>query len=306
MHKATAKVVAHSIGANNPPICTLQVRYWRPIHSELMTHRVFSRNAGSSRARPSKAIIEQVRNDPWGPLHWGKNQPGMQAHEELDPAEKESAQGFWRDSAAVAANYANSLMELGAHKQVVNRILEPYTYIDVLVTSTAWANWDALRDHVDADPTIRQLAQVMKEAREASTPTLLQPGEWHLPYITSQDYVDAFGYLKQGRITRDEPRESEVLDLLKKVSSARCARISYGLFDGSKTTIEKDLDLFNKLLVNQPLHASPAEHIASPDREIEITVNGHPTLGWAHPHLHANLSGWIQYRKTLPNEYIPG
>ena len=281
MHKATAIIVLDSISPAGIRLTTLQLRYWRGIHAEVLTHRVFSRNAGSSRARPSKAIIEQVRNDPWGPLHWGKNQPGMQAHEELEPAEKEAAQRFWRDSACVAANYANSLMEMGAHKQVVNRILEPYTYIDVLVTSTEWNNWDALRDHEDADPTIRQLAQVMKQAREESTPTLLQPGEWHLPYITEED------------------KQSHDIEVLKKVSAARCARISYGLFDGSKTTIEKDLDLFDKLVVSQPLHASPTEPQATPD---EIDLHGN----FLNPRLHGNLQGWRQFRKTLPNEFVPG
>ena len=84
MHLAEVEIVADSISSHNKRITTFKLRYWRGIHAEFMTHRVFSRNAGSSRARPSQAIIDQVRNDPWGPLEWGVNKPGMQAEEEVE------------------------------------------------------------------------------------------------------------------------------------------------------------------------------------------------------------------------------
>lgn len=295
-HPAEVMVLCASVSPQGIPLTTYQLRYWRGIHSELMTHRVFSRNAGSSRARPSRAIIEQVRHDPWGPLHWGQNQPGMQADEQVQHVEH--AKDRWHWAAQQAADAAQGMHDMGLHKQVVNRVLEPYTFIDVVLTATDFANWFALRDHKDADPTIRDLAAQMKDELIGTKRQELQPGEWHLPYIRPVDQQHAYDYLKRSSITSDEPSQAQIMQVLLKMSTARCARISYQAFDGSESPIEKDVELFQKLLVSTPLHASPAEHQATPDHwdgmEYEI------------PHLHGNLRGWVQHRKMLPNEFIKG
>lgn len=293
MHHAEVSVVLDSISKDNVRLTTFQLRYWRGIHAELMTHRVFSRNAGSSRARPSQGIIDQVYNDPWGPLHWGKNEAGMQASQELSAEEIAQAKHNWRTLAAKVAQGAQNMLNNGLHKQVVNRVLEPYTYIDVLVTATDYNNWFALRDDDAADPTIRDLAVRMRQARDASTPQLLSLKQWHMPYINSEDGAAAFAYLGE------DASAEEVNALLLQISVARCARISYKAFDGTASSIDKDLDLYNKLLASAPLHASPAEHQALPDHLIGDHL-------WAHPKEHGNFTGWRQYRKMLPNEYVPG
>lgn len=298
-NKASAVIVLDSISPDGVRLTTFQLRYWRPIHSELMTHRVFSRNAGSSRARPSKAIIEQVRDEPWGPIHWGANQAGMQAHELLKCSERVQAERTWLEAAQYAAQSAQLLVEANAHKQIVNRLLEPFTYIDVLVTATDFANWFALRDHPDAQPEIQELARLMKHEYEQSIPEKIHLGEWHLPYISEDDWKAAERHCQIGRITRDMPSYQEKLEVVRKISVARCARVSYKAFDGNVAPIEKDLELFEQLLVSQPLHASPAEHIASPDNKDE---HGN----WRNVSLHGNLRGFVQYRKTLPNEFVPG
>lgn len=322
MTQASAKIVLDSISPDGIRLTTFQLQYWRPIHSELMTHRKWSRNAGSSRARPSSKIIEQVRNAPWGPIHWGANQSGMQANAELTGVELMIAKATWLEAAEAAANMADTMVKAGAHKQIVNRLLEPFTYIDVLVTATDFENFFVLRDHKDAQPEIRELAQLMKdEYFFNSIPKVLQIGEWHLPYITEDDWIMAHAYAKIGRITRDQPGYREKLDIVRKISVARCARVSYKAFDGKVAPIGTDLDLFQKLLGAQPLHASPAEHQATPDESqwIQTIAVGDPddpenddenvldtSLGWMNPHLHGNLRGWNQYRKMLPGEYVEG
>lgn len=294
MHHAKVTVIADSISPGGIRISSLQLQYWRPIHSELMTHRKLSKSAGSSRARPSQAIIDQVCSDPWGPLHWGKNQAGMQAEEEL--TDTEGAKAIWRLSAAAAGERAQQLMKYGAHKQIVNRLLEPFTYIDVLITGTEFNNWFTLRDHPDAQPEIQDLARRMRVAMDESTPRVLEPGEWHLPYIQDADWDLVAKYLEEcGHPFCDRPAQ---LHVLKRVSAARCARISYKAFDGS-TSIAKDLELFEKLLGSQPLHASPAEHQATPDWI-------HLDQTWGNPNEHGNFTGWRQFRKQLPGEFVPG
>jgi len=276
MSGATAKIIADSINTwgNGIRIVTMQLRYPRFVHAEFMTHRMFSRNASSSRAIPVAKMIEQVRNDPAMPIHWGKNQPGMQAREELDPATKGQVQLEWLRAARAAADFAESMMEFGAHKQVVNRILEPFQFISVVVTATEWDNFFELRDHEDADPNIAGLARAMAVAMEASKPVKRYAlpehvsEAWHLPYVT------------------DEERSKYLLSVLVRLSTARCARVSYLTHDNDVPLVAKDLELYDRLVASRPLHASPTEHAAH---------------ALDHGHFVKNFRGWKQHRVDVEN-----
>lgn len=251
-----AKIILDSINEAGNRLTTFQLRYPRFIHSELMTHRVFSRNAMSSRAVPVAKMIAQVRDNPAKPVHWGMNKSGMQATEEVPTA---SAEHLWHKAAELAAGVAEQMVELGLHKQVANRILEPFQWMNTIVTATDWDNFYALRAHPDAQPEFQKLAVMMLEAQEASTPGLLLPGQWHLPYVKEED----------------SPYD------LRKISAARCARVSYLTHDGAEPSAQADLALFERLAGGVPLHASPLEHQATPG----TTDTG-------------NLTGWTQFRKV--------
>jgi thymidylate synthase ThyX len=276
----TARIIADSTGPSAPRLTTFELRYPRFIHAEVMTHRVFSRNASSSRAIPVKKLIEDVLTDPAMPIHWGKNQKGMQAEHELSPEEIKKAKYRWLEARDEACFVARDLDELGAHKQIVNRILEPFSHITVTVTATEWANFFALRCHPDAQPEIRALADCMWDAMQASVPAHLGYGQWHLPYVRQEEKQDT-------RLATHD---------LIKMSVARCARTSYLTHDKQEPKIEQDLDLYYRLVGSEPLHASPAEHQACPDFW-DATAKV-----WRAPEQHGNLVGWIQYRKTLVNE----
>src|SRR3990167_1416518 len=270
------KVIEDSVNTSGVRLITFQLRYWRAFHSELMTHRVFSRNASSSRAIPVQVVLDQVRDDPAGPIQFMKNKPGMQSTAALSPEEEAQAREIWLRAAKRASESALELMGLGVHKQFANRLLEPFQYISVVLTSTAWDNWYALRDHVDAMPEIRELAHTMNLAAEASTPRLLLEGQWHLPYVT---------YAERG-----------ALPLLKQIqcSAARCARVSYLTHDQQEPEVEKDMALYERLIGSIPMHASPIEHQATP----ESRNPGSPGF--------VSMSGnfdpsWVQWRKVLEN-----
>lgn len=304
-----AQIIADSVSEAGKRLTTLQLCYPRLIHSELMTHRVFSRNASSSRAIPIAKVIEQVRNDPAMPIQWGKNQPGMQAHEDLTGVELTLAQYRWRAAAHEAADSAESMMKLGLHKQVVNRILEPFQWIHVVLTTTEFDNWDELRDHTDADPTIHELARQIKIARVNSQPMPLSFGEWHLPYVTEAELSHA--------LWRHSSAE-EAWALMCKVSAARCCRVSYLKHDGHASTIEEDLALCDRLAGARPIHASPFEHQATPMPEIkpqvyfngggDVEIKGHVPEGVSHIDMSGsawsgNLNGWIQHRKIIEQSF---
>lgn len=305
----TAKVVLDSISEEGVRLTTMELTYPRFIHSEIMTHRVFSRNASSSRAIPVEKMIERIVREPAEPIHWGKNQPGMQANEELPWDTLVQTRKAWLEARDAAVKFAARMHSLGAHKQIVNRILEPFSHITVLVTATEWENFFKLRRHRDAQPEIHELANVMYEAYQASTPRLLQHGEWHLPYVYDDDLDEIIKMaLNQtqdtmfGQVTLDDV-ERATTRIACRISTARCARVSYLNHDGSNPDLAKDDALFHKLMTAQPPHPSPAEHQATPDRTVHYgTVSA---IGWENPQFHGNFVGWQQHRKFFLGENMP-
>ena len=268
---ASAAVIAHSITDHGKTICTMSLRYWRAIHGELMTHRMFSRNAMSSRAIPVKKMLKQVWSDPAGPIHWGANQPGMQANAQLEGWRLWLARKLWAQAARSAAFYSWAMMKVGLHKQVANRVTEPYQYMVVLVTATEWENFYALRRHRDAQPEMQELANVMFDAQTASKPERLKNGQWHMPYVSPREH-NTYG----------------VLDALK-MSTARCARVSFLNHDQTEPEARKDFKLHDDLVVAEPIHASPTEHAA---QAMETPEN------------YANFKGWRSYRRCVESGSI--
>lgn len=315
MPNISAKIIADSVSPEGVRLTTIQISFPKFVLAEFNTHRVFSRNFSSTRAIPTQKLIDMIRQDPVLPIRWGSNKPGMQAGVELDPEDIGICQSIWLNAMNEAISSAEALMRAGLHKQWAGRILEPFMPVNGVVTATEWANFFALRAHPDAQPEIKVLAEAMMAAMGQSDPELLQPGDWHLPYITHADHETGLLY--------GNTADGSWLDILKKVSVARCARVSYLTHDGRKTTVEEDLALYEKLVVSQPLHASPAEHQATPDQYESKDAMMSKWAGkedpssnwkeeyswqpvWDKPHLHGNFQGWIQYRKTLPNEFVAG
>lgn len=276
----TAKSVLASVSPDGKRIDTLLLRYPRFIHSEFMTHRQFSRNASSSRAIPVSRMIEDIEVDAVYPSFWGKNHPGMQAKEELTGAELAAAQDKWEQSLQNAITTARALAKIGAHKQIVNRILEPFSHINVVVTATEWDNFFSLRIHGDAQPEILALAVAMKEAMEGVRVQELVYGEWHLPFVSHEE-ISAHGGL------------SDATRILRTVSAARCARTSYKTHDGRVSTIEEDKALGERLTASRPFHASPFEHQAKPDYYVDQSIE------WSSPDLSRNFVGWVQNRAIM-------
>jgi thymidylate synthase ThyX len=264
MTETSAKIVLHSVAhTHDHPLVTMQLVYPRFIHSEFMTHRVFSRNAMSSRAVPVAKMIEQVRTNPAMPIHWGANQPGMQANGEVNAEAKQDAQILWYQAANIAANVAEVMSrDLGLHKQVVNRILEPYQWMHTIVTATEWDNFFSLRLDAAAEPNMRRLAEVMRDAIKDSKAV---ERTFHAPYVSDDE-------MKQLN-----PEQAAL------VSAARCARVSYLNHDGTAPSIEKDLALADTLRTSQ--HASPFEHQAW-------------ALSEAYYHSR-NFRGWEQFRERI-------
>lgn len=269
MNICTAKCLVHYEN-----LWTFELTYPRYIHSEFMTHRVFSRNASSSRAIPVKRMIEQVDSNPVVPPKVYMNKAGMVGDVEAPLDVTANFYNLWLDAASNAVEIAKNMEKLGIHKQHINRILEPFQFIKVIVTATDWYNFFVLRLAPDAQPEMRELANTIYDEMNHyhnKAVGVLELDKEHtvvsLPYITDED-VKEIG--------------KEEYHTLMKISAARCARVSYNNHDGSKPDIKKDLKLYGHLYDSK--HMSPMEHACIRDEDHRKN---------------ANLTGWKSLRYLI-------
>lgn len=267
----------------------------------IVIHNCFSRNASSSRAIPIDKMIEQVQYNPAIPVHWGANQSGMQAKNEQ--ANINECTDAWLSARRDAVYNARKLQELGLHKQIVNRVLEPFQMMKTLVTATSFDNFFNLRCHRDAQPEIKELADKMYQAMQESEPEVLQAGEWHTPYVQHERIRGDLIYIIDGKIASN--------DEAIKVSCSCSAQVSYRKND---TSIEKALAIYDKLVNSEPVHASAFEHCATPI-DVEKEFNGglsdevsHGITGiifgnnnQGNTMISGNFTNWVQYRQLIPN-----
>lgn len=283
-----AKIIEDSVNEKNERLTTFVLRYPRYIHSEVLTHRVFSRNASSSRAIPVNKIIDSVETELVVPFHWGQNQRGMQASKEVDLEVQKKALKIWKRLAKHAIKGARELAELGIHKQVTNRVLEPFSHISVVLTSTDFTNFFYLRYNKDAQPEIKELAKKMYKLYVGTQPRqvksffaedtktevegVIVTENAHLPFLLPEERALPF---KQAA----------------SISQARCARVSYNNHDGTSNDLKKDEDLAKTLADSG--HFSPFEHQAISMIHAQNKYKGN---------FNHNFD-WVQIRKFYPDEY---
>ena len=302
----TAKIIQDSINQQDVRITTFELEYPRFIHSEFMTHRQLSRNSASSRAIPIRVNIENILSDTAMPVSWGKNQPGMVADENLNKDAAKRAEKIWIDSSRQALSAAVSLNTMGVHKQIANRLIENFTYQKVVVTATEWDNFFWLRNHKDAQPEIKDLAEKMLKVYKLSVPTKLNPGEWHVPYVKRAWVSDKLYYM-------DSNREPISLEEALKISASCCAQVSYRKSDDSVEKANKVFDMLNLYDDSDETrkHASPVEHQATPITRFEYSMNCSNSSSWQLGVTHMDRAGnlwsgnfkeWVQHRQLIPNE----
>lgn len=285
----SAKIIADSVSDKGDRVTTMEVTFPRLVLAEFNTHRMFSRNSASSRAIPVAKQLERITTDPFIPEYWGVNQKGMQADAQLEDTEREEATNIWLEARDSAVSHVQRLMSRNVHKQIANRLLEPFMWHTVIVTATEWSNFFALRANPMAQPEIRVIAEMMLELYRMNRPTPVPYGGWHLPLIQADEYDGAFELSKEAR----------------KISAARCARVSYLTHDGRRD-LAADLELYERLVSGG--HLSPLEHVAMAFEHNEhgVVFDGGRLLQYARvPVVSAwigNFRGWKQLRKFVRNE----
>lgn len=272
MQKITANIILDSISEDGVRLTTLHLHYPRYILSEVDTHRMLSKNSRSSRARPVNSVMKEVYDDPFIPSHWTAYQKGMQGQEITDPKAIE----FYTDFITSLGKNIVDAIELfnedcdakgipRLHKQVLNRYIENFASTDTIISGTDWKNFFNLRISGKTEPHFKELAEAMQKAMDESTPKVLSVGDYHLPYITSEEL------------------EQNSLAACKLASVARCARVSYAPFGSTEPDFKKDLELGRTLLKDK--HMSAFEHVATPLYYGTQRVS--------------NFRGWKQYRQEV-------
>lgn len=264
-----AAVIKDSISPGGQRLTTMEIQCHRFVLAEFNTHRVFSRNSASSRAIPVGKQLDRVKADPALPVEWPSELPGMQGGPPLEGDSLKLAQQFynfvhekvWRE---VEAYIKMTEGDVRLHKSIINRVLEPFMWHKIIVSSTHWENFFTQRCSPLAQPEIRAVAEEMREALMLSQPKEIGYGEWHLPYD------EDFGELSQ-KYTGEQ---------LRWISVARCCRVSYLNHGTGVKDPEEDLRLYTQLISAKPMHASPLEHVATP---ISTSSSG-------------NFEGWEQLR----------
>lgn len=328
------EVVLHSQSSvTGKELITMLVDHPRIVHAEELKHRQFSFSAASSRAIPSAKMAEQLTGMP---VSFGKNQSGMQAGDEHDAKVKifgkngyynmYSPSTAWKLACESAQEFSNAFAEAGYHKQVYNRLTEPFQMIRVLVSATETDNFYWLRDDKAADPTLAEQARCMREAHMLSVPQVLKPGEWHLPFVDSEFTFndDTNEREQQFLVYEDVPEAGGLHGFYTSLANAikiSCARSAATSFRNENYDLKKSLQVYDRLVNGDKVHAGALEHQGTP-MEACHTINEDATGGyyvnlpyapksWQQGVSHmdkdmnlwsGNFQGFIQFRKLVPNE----
>lgn len=264
----SAKILKYSESREtSKKIATFVVTVPKFVQAHINSRRTLSRNSASSRAMPAYVVRKRVLKDPFIPVEFGKNRAGMRGGEQLGGIKIFFARQAWLLARFVPCFLHSFCEKLGLHKEVTNRLIEPWMFVEVILTGTEWKNFIKLRADNAAQPEMQIIAKDIDRLLRESAPEILETGQWHLPFVSDEEkaFIDH--------------------EILLKVSAARCARVSYKLFDGKSSNPEKDIILCDRLI--EQGHWSPFEHVAQASNFLENS---------------GNFVGWKQYRKTFKSE----
>jgi hypothetical protein len=342
-----AKIVAHSVNEQGDELISVLATFPRIILAEVNTHRMLSKNTSSSRAIPFNKMVESIVNDPFIPIAWQKTHSGMQGTEYWeDSGSLNSIEEDWLKARNEAIIAAISMDRGGVTKQLANRLLEPFMWTTMVITGpkSGWDNFFKLRcpsyningdifksrkdaiikypsdsklsdldwlkiNEGQAEIHIMDLAEKIYDAYNESTPRVLKPGDWHIPFLNK-----IFSKAEYHRIPllMNTPSEEIIMNRVK-ISVAMAARTSYTVV-GEEKGIDYDamIGLHDRLLAQTPPHSSPLEHCARAmdDAEYNSFIKGkceymynseqldadNTAKGWCN-----NFKGFIPYRYMVDN-----
>ena len=166
-----------------------------------------------------------------------------------------------------------------------------------------------------AEIHMMDFAESCWNAIRKSVPKDLEAGEWHIPFENKIRQMDFSNEISNSYKSKGFSPEKAAENVLLKISTAMCARVSYTVVgDEKEITPEALINIYDEKLINQdPPHSSPFEHCArvmiTEDNEEEAVDNEYfhfikgndlgqsPEYGWCN-----NFKGFIQLRYLIEKE----
>lgn len=298
------QLLAFSKNPDGDILGTFRINLWRSVQTELARHRMFSLSFASSRAIPTRIMVKRLLDEMFIP-QWTKNSAGMAGKfadkEDVEFYNEEWLRAQFQNITSVLRMITRQDLNIndvinmpkeeiialfeGAknipHKGDINRLLESGMSMEGVVSGTAFSNFFFQRVHKAAHPALQEVAYRMAKLYYSTQPKQLEWGEDHLPFISENDIEEVKSYATK--------QTDSYRAILRRMSAARCGRISFGK-DGEIKTIEDELNWFHRHIYEnaskgQPPHVSPAEHPS-----------------WAQRGKHANFTGFKSLRSTIPGE----
>lgn len=255
------------------------------LDGEFRTHRQQSKSAASFRARTTKSMIDDIVRDPFVRWHWTLNQPGMQGHTHASDEVAAAARKWWLEAADNAVAHACNLQLLGLHKQDCNRLLQPFSWMQYIVTSRDihLDHWRALRDHPMAEPHFRDIT---REALRLYDEAPAVDDVLHAPYVGA-----------------DERAKHDAGDCAL-ISATRCRRVSlFRVGDTTRSDASADIESALQMCSERPMHATPFEHQVWFDRTLIGVGNLAGNLAAIDLVGMPICDGTVQHRKVFHGEY---
>lgn len=205
-----------------------------------------------------------------------------------------AAHDVWYAARVAALQGARELLKR-SHVPPLNyfeRLLQPFGSVTIVATST---NWRVVLDQLadTDDPDLSGILLAISTALAQNSPNKLAEGEWHLPFVTSDD-IDVV----VGHVLADlgiNPLLTDTLNdhchsLMLQLSVARCLRREHDTHPDVWERVKNDLALFSSDLRFSVRYRPDAyDHQATPDTIHEGN--------WRNANLHGNLVGWCQNRQ---------
>jgi thymidylate synthase ThyX len=160
-----------------------------------------------------------------------------------------------------------------------------------------WSDLDWLQNNEGhAEIHIMDLAEKIYDAVNESTPKQLKAGEWHIPFEDEIRKLDIPESVKSEYYKNGIEPHSAVKDILIKVSTAMSAHTSYTVVGNEPIkSIEKWIELHDKLIGYDPPHSSPMEHccLCVTEEEYNSSFKGQEK-GWFR-----NYKSFKSYRQII-------
>lgn len=304
-----SKIIKDTLNAySDDRIVTFELVLPKYLVAEVNKHTVLHNSCQSSRAVPVAKMIQSVEENPFIPYYWQKPHKGMQGYEYYTNENKISQlREEWlnaRDNAVITAKKLQNEVS----KQTINRLLEPFMYVKMVLTGTEFGNFFNQRcpiflnnkgNKVKSRTGLGFGVDFTSTKGQADIHLQILAEMMHNEMYYNSNPVESFEHIPYD-IGKEYPLEARL-----HYSASQCARISFTtITDDKQFSLERNLQLAQGLIVEG--HAEPFSHQAIGMNDntynkfsrtfLKDLTDDEPVIeyGWCR-----KMRGWVSHRHLL-------